>query len=388
MGTSTFKRPLAAIAALVAATTLAACSSSKSSASGSSSSTIKIGELVATSGTYGGFSSEESQGRKFVLDQVNAAGGVNGHKLEMDSQDWRSDTSLVASQATTLLRDGVVAVLGPDTSTAAVLLDQTMASARIPMISSAGLRPTSPYSFTVQTLDYFNLAMQFAKDKGATQICDLGVSGASFEAVQAVIHPAAAAVGLKVGKEVPFDATLSDLTPQVTQLKAAGCTAIFSGGSGSSLALVANAMAKLGMSKDILMSQGSNATSTLLAQMGDTTAFTYFPIPKIALGDSLPSSDPKAAEISGFLKAWTTKFGEPPTVAQAIGVANMDVLVAALKSGATTGPAIKSYLENGTTIHTPFVPYNFSADNHAGAKTEGYYVMARWDSSSKAFVEA
>jgi branched-chain amino acid transport system substrate-binding protein len=196
---SRFKRPAAAIAVLATAATIAACSSSKSSSFGSSS-TIKVGELVATSGTYGGFSSEESQGRKFVLDQINGAGGVNGHKLEMVSQDWRSDTPLVTSQATTLLRDGVVAVLGPDTSTAAVLLDPTMATAKVPMISSAGLRPKSPYSFTVQTLDYFKLALQFAKDKGATQICDLGVSGASFEAVQAVIHPAAEAVGLKVGK--------------------------------------------------------------------------------------------------------------------------------------------------------------------------------------------
>jgi branched-chain amino acid transport system substrate-binding protein len=386
--TRTSRAPAAALLSAVAiasACLLSACGSAASAGGSSPHASILIGELTAGSGTYGSLSTEESQGRTFAVDQVNAAGGVNGHPLTLVSEDWHSDPSQVSNLATQLIRKGVVAVLGPDTSTASVQLDPVMASAKVPTINSAGLNPAGAYSFSVQPLDYFTLVSQYAKSFGATKICDLGAAGASFEAVQAVIHPAAAAAGIAVGTEVPFDPTLPNLTPQVTKLKAAGCTAIFAGASGSSLSLVANAMTALGMTSDLLMSQGSNATSTTLSQMGTSTRFTYFPIPKASLGSGVAASDPKAAGIRPFVEAWTKKFGKPPTVAQMVGVANVEVLVAALRSGATTGPAIKSYLESGKVISTPLASYRFSPKDHAGADTSGYYTMARWNIQASRF---
>lgn len=368
--------------ALVAA--LCAACGSPSAARDSS---ILVGQLTASSGVYGALSSDESKGREFAVKQINDAGGIDGKKIKLITKDWRSDTGQVVSQANQLLREKVVALLGPDTSTAAVLLDPTMSRSSIPMIHSGGLNPTSPYSFSVQPLDYFKLVMDFVKQRGATQICDLGVAGVGFESVQKVIHPAAEAAGLKVGAEIPFDATLPDLTPQVTKLKAAGCSAIFSGVSGSSLALVAKAMAKLDMKNALLMSQGSNATPAILGQMGDTTSFTYFPVPKVVLGNALNASDPVSKELSPFLKSWSDSHGgTPPNIGEALGVTNVAVLVAALKSGATSGPAIKKFLESGKVISTPVAPYSFSTEKHAGAKTDGYYVMARWDTATKAFV--
>jgi branched-chain amino acid transport system substrate-binding protein len=381
----------ARVAALLSAATIAsagllgACSSPGGSGN-SPSGAILIGQLTAGSGTYGSLSTEESQGRAFAIDQINAAGGIDGRRLRLVTEDWQSNTALVSNDATQLIRQGVVAVLGPDTSTASVQLDPLMASAKVPMINSAGLNPAGAYSFSVQPLDYFTLVTQYAKDHGASKICDLGAAGASFEAVQAVIHPAAAATGIAVGTEISFDPTLPDLTPQVTELKAAGCTAIFAGASGSSLALVASAMTDLGMTSDLLMSQGANATTTTLEQMEASNAFTYFPIPVASLGSGVPAGDPKAAEIKPFVQAWTSKFGKPPTVPEVVGYANVEVLAAALRSGATTGPAIKSYLESGKTITTPLASFRFSPSLHAGADTTGgYFEMAHWDVQTSRF---
>jgi branched-chain amino acid transport system substrate-binding protein len=370
----------------VGALLLALCTACGEKSYGSSESTIVVGQLTASSGIYGALSSDETKGREFAVEQINAQGGIDGKKIKLVTEDWRSETGQVVSKANQLFRDRIVALLGPDTSTATVLLDPPTAAAKVPMIHSGGLNPTGAYSFSVQPLDYFSVVMDFAKSRGATQICDLGVAGVGFESVQKIVHPAAQAAGLKVGMEIPFDPALPDLTPQVTKLKAAGCTAIFSGVSGSSLALVAKAMKKLGMTNVVLMSQGSNATPAILDQMGDTTAFTYFPIPKVALGKSIDPSDPVSKNVMPFVDSWIKKYGSTPNIGQALGVANVEVLAAALRSGAKTGPEIKRFLESGQTISTPVAPYSFSPTKHAGATTAGYYVMARWDAASRKFV--
>ena len=86
------------------------------------------------------------------------------------------------------------------------------------------------------------------------------------------------------------------------------------------------------------------------------------------------------------MQAWTSKFGKPPTVPEVVGYANVEVLAAALRSGATTGPAIKSYLESGKVITTPLASFRFSPSLHAGADTTGgYFEIAHWDVQTSQF---
>src|SRR5215472_14396956 len=102
----TTRAPAAALlsaVAIVSACLLSACGS-PASAGSSPHASILIGELTAGSGTYGSLSTEESQGRAFAVDQVNAAGGVKGHPLRLVSEDWHSDPSQVSNLATQLIR--------------------------------------------------------------------------------------------------------------------------------------------------------------------------------------------------------------------------------------------------------------------------------------------
>lgn len=358
------------------------------SGSGTGEGPIKVGAVFALSGVYGAIGNETLDGVRFRVDQVNAGGGIGGRRVELEVKDYRSDQSLIVGLANELLQSGVVAIVGPETSTSAVVLDPTVASAKVPMISGAGLDPKGEYSFSVQPLTgYFSLAAQFAKSRGDSALCDLGVSGASFESLQKVLEPAAAAAGLPMGTRIPFDAAATSLTPQVTQLKSDGCSAVFAGGTGSSLLVVARAMVDLGMTDAILMTQPTNATSATLAQLGPAAPFTNFGLPKVVVADLIPADDPYAAAINPFATAWK-QAGKPAlTTNNVLGYAEAEIVVAAATGGAPTPDGIYRYLTSGKDIPTPVLTYNFGS-THNGTlpdRGDGWFVFARWNPATSTF---
>ncbi|MEV6900303.1 ABC transporter substrate-binding protein [Amycolatopsis sp. NPDC051372] len=354
----------------------------------SSGDSIKVGAIFALSGVYGAVGSEMLDGVRFAVDEANAAGGIGGRKVDLDVKDYRSDPSLLTGLANELLQDGAVAVVGPETSTSAVVLDPTMASAKVPIITAAGLVPKGEYSFSVQPLSgYFDLAAEYAKSRGAKALCDLGVSGASFESLQKVLEPAAAKAGLPMGTRIPFDAAATSLTPQMTQLKSDGCTAIFAGGTGPSVLVVARAMVDLGMTDTILMTQPTNATSATINQLGQAAPFTNFGLPKVMVADLISADDPAMAAIKPFAASWK-RAGKPAlTTNNAMGYSSVQIVDQAIEKGGPTSDAIYSYLKSGKDFQTPMMTYNFGSSRNGTLpdRGDGWFSFARWNPATKAF---
>src|SRR5579875_3244996 len=90
-------RPLAGAVALAAAVTLpAACSSGTSSPGGSSGSGIGSGPIIfgvlhPFTGAYASVGEAALQGATIAASEINAAGGILGHKLELVHADTLGD---------------------------------------------------------------------------------------------------------------------------------------------------------------------------------------------------------------------------------------------------------------------------------------------------------
>ena len=79
---------------------LAACGNSStpaasdnSSASDGSSDTIKLGGIGALTGGYANYGLSVQHGAQLAVDEINAAGGVNGKQLELNFQGRRRPAS-------------------------------------------------------------------------------------------------------------------------------------------------------------------------------------------------------------------------------------------------------------------------------------------------------
>src|SRR5690242_1582100 len=78
---------------------------------------IKIGALFAVTGPASFLGEPERNSAQMVVDEINKAGGVKGHKLELVTYDTTGDATKAVQLANKLIKnDHVVAIIGPSTT--------------------------------------------------------------------------------------------------------------------------------------------------------------------------------------------------------------------------------------------------------------------------------
>src|SRR5262245_52055901 len=101
----------AALACLVVGVT--GCGKGGEKAGGTAPDTIKVGEFASLTGKEAGFGQSSHKGTVLAIEQINAAGGVLGKKLELIYEDNQSQPGQSATVVRKLItRDNVVAILG------------------------------------------------------------------------------------------------------------------------------------------------------------------------------------------------------------------------------------------------------------------------------------
>ena len=113
------KRFVCMFLALAMLFALAACGNSStpaasdnSSASDGSSDTIKLGGIGALTGGYANYGLSVQHGAQLAVDEINAAGGVNGKQLELNFQDSQGDPESAVSAYGKLMDWGMDVSLG------------------------------------------------------------------------------------------------------------------------------------------------------------------------------------------------------------------------------------------------------------------------------------
>src|SRR5438045_5974584 len=98
----------------VLGTLLLACGCSKESDSGGGGADkIKVGEFASLTGKEATFGQMSHHGTELAIEEVNAAGGALGRKIQLVYDDDQSKAGEPATVVKKLIsRDGVVAVLG------------------------------------------------------------------------------------------------------------------------------------------------------------------------------------------------------------------------------------------------------------------------------------
>jgi len=102
---------------------------------------IKIGHPGDFSGIYSFYDSPVRHGAQFAIDEINAAGGVLGRKLELMARDCRNDQGLGVRLAEELIRDGAVYLIGT-TGDPFLAQGSVACAASVPISTGDGTAPT------------------------------------------------------------------------------------------------------------------------------------------------------------------------------------------------------------------------------------------------------
>jgi branched-chain amino acid transport system substrate-binding protein len=211
-------------AALVAASALAVSPSSAGAAT--SKGTINVGIICACTGPLGANYAVGPPAYQAWAKSVNAAGGINGHKVNVISKDDQGNIGVSLAEAKSLINQHVVALV--DDTNDDTAWGSLAQSAHVPVIGGgavSALPLTNSDFFSAETTeDVFALAqVESAKKVGASKIGDLYCAEApACSQIVPILQNTAKALGLTVAYTKEISASQPSYAAECLASKDAG----------------------------------------------------------------------------------------------------------------------------------------------------------------------
>jgi branched-chain amino acid transport system substrate-binding protein len=345
---------------------------------------IRIGATVSETGPASFLGDPEAKTLKLLIDEINAAGGVLGEKLELVIYDDGGDPNKARTFATRLVEDDeVTAVIGGTTTGTSMAIIPVVEDAEIPFISLAGaieiVDPVKPYTFKTPHTDRMACAKIFddMKKKGFTKI---GMISGS-DGFGASMHKQCMAIIGEYGIEVVADETYgpsdADMTPQLTNIKnTAGVQAILNPGFGQGPAIVTRNYAQLAVGLPLYQSHG--VASNGFIDLAGASAAEGIRLPGTALlvADLLPENDPQRAVVAAYKKSYEAATGKPVSTFGGYAHDALRILVDAINRAGKADPAaIREAIEGTKGVVGTTGTVTMAEDDHLGLDLTAFRML-------------
>lgn len=303
--------------------------------------TVKIGFLGALTGDVAMFGKPTLDGMKMAAEEVNAAGGVNGKKIEIVEADNRGDKQEGASVTQKLIsRDGVVAIVGDPTTGITKVAAPIAQKSQVVLLSAGATGPgvveTGDFIFRNTLLDSVAIPACidfFAKDMGYKKVAVITSDNNDYSVgLSQTFRDAAKTKGIEIVADEKVKDGDKDFSAQITNIKAKKPDVIFFSGYYTEGALIMKEARKQGMKAN--MFGGDGLFSPKLIELGGSAVEGTM----AALGFSPEQASPVTAK---FVEAYKKKFnGAEPGLFDAQGYDGVMMLVDAMKRANSTDPKV------------------------------------------------
>jgi branched-chain amino acid transport system substrate-binding protein len=310
------------------------------SGSDNTSDVIKVGEFASLTGKEAAFGQSSHAGTQMAVDDLNAAGGVLGKKIQLITEDDQSQGGQPATDVRKLISDdGVVAILGEVASSRSLEAAPICQQNKIPMISPSSTNPkvteVGDYIFRVCFIDPFQgtVMANFAKNtlhmKTAAVLTD--VASDYSMGLAKFFKDSFTANGGTIVADQKYSGGDKDFSAQLTAIKAANPDGIFIPGYYTEVGLIALQARPLGITVPLFGGDGWES-STLISIGGQALEGTYF-------STHFTPQDTNAV-VQEFVKKYEAKnSSQTPDAMAALGYDSMMILADAMKKAGTTDGA-------------------------------------------------
>ena len=291
---------------------------------------IKIGEVGSMTGAEATFGTSTHNGIDFAIQQINAAGGVKGKKLQVISLDDQSKPDEAATDVTKLVtQEGVSAILGEVASSRSIAMAPIAQQYKVPMITPSSTNPKvtelGDYIFRVCFIDPFQgkVMAKFAHDNlKATRIAILRDVKSDYSVGLANFF---AETFKGMGGQIVVDSSYSsgdvDFKSQLTAIRTQKPDAIFVPGYYGEVGLIARQAHDLQITVPLLGGDGWD--SPKLKEIGGKAIDgSYF--------SNHYSPEDKSPYVQDFLVKFKTTYGVVPDGLAAMGYDAAKILADAM----------------------------------------------------------
>ena len=342
---------------------------------------IKIGALFAVTGPAAFLGEPERNSAKMVIDEINKAGGVKGHKLELVAYDTTGDATKAVQLATKLIKDDkVVAIIGPSTTGETMAVIPVAEKEQIPLIScSAGSKITDPVKkWVFKTAQNDALAVgriyEYLQKTKQTTVSILTVSDGFGASGREQLKSQAAKYGITIVSDDTYGPKDTDMTAQLTKIRGSHSQAIICWGTNPGPAVVAKNARQLGIKTPMFMSHGVSSKK-FIELAGDAAEGIKLPSGKVVVADLLPGSDKQKKSLMAFVKDYQRHY---KAEGEHFGGHAWDAVMlirGAVENGAETAAAIRDQLEKTRGFAGIGGSFTYSTQDHAGLGKDAFVLV-------------
>lgn len=341
---------------------------------------IKIGGLFAVTGPASFLGEPERNTAQMIVDQINAAGGIKGQKLELVVMDTQGDATRAVQAATRLVKEGVVAIIGPSTTGDTMAVIPIVQRAKVPLIScSAGVKitePVKPWVFKTAQNDYLAVSKIYENlvQRKLTRVALLSVSDSFGSSGREQLKALAKRYGITIVADDTYGPKDTDMTPQLTKIRGTKAQALVCWGTNPGPALVARNARQLGLTIPLYMSHGVSSKK-FIQLAGAAAEGIILPSGRVLVADRLPNSDKQKKALLAFVKEYQRHFKAEGDHFGGHAWDAMMLLKGAIERGGASRAAIRAQLEKTRNFAGIGGVFNYSASDHSGLTKDAFVLV-------------
>jgi branched-chain amino acid transport system substrate-binding protein len=333
---------------------------------------VVIGGTMSQSGRYAEIGGRDLNAKKLYVEELNARGGLLGHKVELEILDDKSDTRTAIELYERLItEDKVDVIVGPYSSAITDAVANVMERYKQPFVGSGGASRSiwergRKYVFgPPRTIaqDYQQGALQIAKEIGVKRIAVIG-AGTLFprQSTEGALEWAKK-LGLQVVLLQSYGKDEKDFRPLLKKIQASGAEAIFSNSYFADSVAQLRQLRELNINTKMFAATIGPALPKFTVELGDTA--------ELVLGFSPWEPNPALGHpgMAEFIENYEKHYGVKPNYHAAIAYAAMQITEAAVKSAGSFDP--EKMRDAFASITTSTVMGTYKADAHGLCAREG-----------------
>ncbi len=345
---------------------------------------IKIGATISETGPASFLGDPEAKTLKMLVEEINAAGGVNGEQLQLIMYDDGGDPNKARTFATRLIEDDeVVAVIGGTTTGTSMAIIPVFEDAEVPFISLAGaieiIDPVQPYTFKTPHTDRMACAKIFEdmKKNGFTKIGLISGSDGFGASMRKQCLAIIGDYGIEVLADETYGPTDADMTPQLTNIKGKdGIQAVLNPGFGQGPAIVTRNYAQLAVGLPLYQSHGVASDSFIELAGAEAAEGVRLPGTALLVAGLLPENDPQRAVVVAYKEAYEKATGKPVSTFGGYAHDALRILVDAIKRAGSADPsAIRDAIEGTSGLVGTTGTVTMSAEDHLGLDLSAFRML-------------
>lgn len=342
---------------------------------------LRIGALFSVTGPASFLGEPEKNTLEMLVKDANARGRVGGRKVELVVYDTQGDVTKAVQLANKLIKnDKVSVIVGPSTTGESMAVIPVAEKEKVPLIScAAGIKITEPvkkWVFKTPANDYVaveKILIQAARQK-QKNLAIITVSDGFGSSGREQLKALAAKKGFRIVADEVYGPKDTDMTAQLTKIKASRPDAIICWGTNPGPAIIARNVKQLGITTPLYMSHGVASKKFIELAGADAAEGIMLPAGKLTVFDKLPKNDPQAALLRSYDQAYRKGFGVEASTFGGYAYDAFILISNALKKGGTPAQ-IRDGLEQARKVVSVSGIFTMSPADHNGLDLSAFEMV-------------